>query len=390
MVYLLMHSLVGEADLNEIGRFRFGPIIVALSTGDVGICNILQTAISLYESVSEDEPVDLDIRIDRADIGMRFPFLGKHWDFSDGFAARFGHFYVQRWRLQMDTATIVCGIVSSPLHHVRPLVDYECHTAVQDIGKMLHEQVLVPATLMLFGDRVSVFHAATLADSNGAALMVTGQGGVGKTSFALEVGRKRHWGFVSDDMVLADRSGIVYLNAAWPKIYAYNVEGDPSLETQIIQQCSTLERIHWGVLRRWPWRVRRSIAPNDLYGHVTRAAKLSTIIEVVRGEGSDLSIVRERNYNDFVERSIAVMQKEMRRLSGHIDAHTIYRERNKMPPLETTWSDSVWRRTATEAIKNAALYRVVVPEWMGVSEYRRKLSIIVENFFNQSRISCGE
>ncbi len=359
-------------------KFQFGPLVVSLACRDRRLDQVLSKALTLYRGVPHDVTEDLRVVVDPSQIGIRRPLRADHWDFDDGFAARFGHFFVERWQLDGDTPTVTCGIAPSPLYPVRPFLDYEFHTARMDFGKLIHEHVLMPNVLLLHGRRLAVFHAATLANSDGKAVMVTGGGGVGKTSLALELGRRGGWSFISDDMVVADDSGTVHLNASWPKVYAYNVAGDPALERQLLEGRSAVDRLHWRLVQRWPARVRRSLSPDALYGGVQLAAPLALVLQVVRNDVAHPS-VSPISPEELARESARVMSGEMQRFGRHVALHADYRRSHSLGSLDTTWSPTDWGEIAVAALRFAATYRMEIPLDMGAMEYRRAaLSLIDE------------
>jgi len=76
------------------------------------------------------------------------------------------------------------------------------------------------------------------------------------------------WKFLSDDMSILSRDGVLYLNSAPIAVYPYNLKGLPHLHRRISELQSLGGRIHWHLWNRilGESRVGRRIFPRDLFG----------------------------------------------------------------------------------------------------------------------------
>lgn len=135
----------------------------------------------------------------------------------------------------------------------------------EDIGKILHELIFVPATFF-FKDKI-ILHGASLYNrATKQSIVLGGTGGVGKTSALVKLGQKKEWVFLSDDIVVIDERGTIYPNYSYPKIYAYNTINNKPLERLILSQDGPLGKFQWRTIAKYNRsRVRRRISPNLLY-----------------------------------------------------------------------------------------------------------------------------
>ena len=135
----------------------------------------------------------------------------------------------------------------------------------EDIGKIIHELILVPVTFF-FKDKI-ILHGASLYNKvHKRSIVLGGTGGVGKTSALLRLGKGKDWVFLSDDIVVVDSEGIIYPNYSYPKIYAYNTMNNKPLERLILKKNGLPGKFQWKSIKRYNRsRVRRRLSPDLLY-----------------------------------------------------------------------------------------------------------------------------
>jgi hypothetical protein len=284
----------------------------------------------------------------------------------------YGRFLRARWDVSDHPASVTISPMRSPLRLIRPLVDLEGHPIHPDVGRIIHERV-VPSFVQLFrADRLCFVHGAAMADARGRGLLISGVGGVGKTSLALELGRNHGWSFISDDMVPIDRAGMMHLNANRPKLYAYNVLGDPDLEAQLLARDGWLGRIQWHMRKRWPSYVRREIDPEELYPGITATAPLTWMIIVERAN-VDRIVWEPISATDAAGLSVEILESELVKVSPDIDRF------NSKGITPNTWDPKVWNTTLKDGFGKAELFSVRVPLGMKAVPYRREMvSVIAE------------
>lgn len=286
-----------------------------------------------------------------------------------GLLTSYGRFYHATWSFLHDVSVSI-AVSRSPLRYVRPLIDYEMHGVQHDVGKLIHEAILPTFIQGTQAHHCTFIHGAALATPEGAGVILAGYGGVGKTSLALELGRRLGWRFLSDDLTLLDIRGVVHLNANRPKIYAYNVQGDPELEALLLQDRSLLNRLHWRVKKPWPHTVRRSVLPTELYDHVALSAPLEYLLLIDRTDVDEI-VVHRLGRDEAASLNIEILRQELRRVASPLKAHLPVPDQEHA--LLPTWRHEIWLQTLYTALKRAHLLRVLVPRGMSANEYRHAM-----------------
>jgi hypothetical protein len=167
---------------------------------------------------------------------------------------------------QLDIDIIVIKNHTINLSNLERILSLDYKAFPDTICQVMHEKILVPAVL-LFQDKVILHGASLYNKESGNSIIFGGTGGVGKTSSLLKLGYNRRDAiFLSDDIVVVGKNGIIYPNYANPKIYAYNTENNDHIERLLLQNKTLIDKFHWKtrklVGKSW---VRRTIRPNIIY-----------------------------------------------------------------------------------------------------------------------------
>jgi hypothetical protein len=134
----------------------------------------------------------------------------------------------------------------------------------------------------------SIVHGATLVNPSGGAVLLTGWGGVGKTSSTIQLIRKYGYKGLSDDISFIDSTGHAHYNPLRAHIYPYNLENLPYLQKQLFETRSFLDRINWMLYGKNGVRAVRRVQLDMLYGHdnvLKGSAPLQHILYLVREIG---------------------------------------------------------------------------------------------------------
>ena len=256
-----INTFIGEETVKKI---IFGKKVEILTSSNWS--KELNDSVDLY-SDCEYSTVDIIIQI------LDDPFLidvlsnnPKIFKVShSGFQVDFGSAIVS-WELKELEPLYVKVFLRDPfknnLNLIRKIMSMEYSTRTEWFVQILHELILIP-TAHFFSD-LTVIHAACIGTEKGC-LLLTGTGGVGKSSALLAVANIDNISFISDDIVVIDKEGIVYGNMAWPKIYGYNCEGN-LFESLILKDRSFIDRAHFYIKKRNnPASVRRKLKPNRIF-----------------------------------------------------------------------------------------------------------------------------
>ena len=367
-------------------RFRFGPFAVGVEARDARVRAVLARETAAYRSVDADEPIDILVRVVDA-LDERRPFATNpaiHRELEDGFEADFGPFLTARWRRRPAHVEVEMVIHEPARARIRQLRNAEFHRPTDDAGKHLHELMLVGTAQMFFPDRLLFVHGSAMVAPNGDGVIIGGTGGVGKTSLCLELARSGGFGFLADDMVGVDPSGVVHLNASWPKIYAYNVAGDPELERRLLAGRSLVDRLHWYARRHAPSRVRRAIDPRVLHAAVAESAPLRRVYLVFRTDDTDVR-VEAVSPSVAADVSACIIDAEHAELGRHARWTHVNRTVAARPPLTPDWGASSWSPALADRFRAAQCAIVRVPVAMPNRDYRIAMARIVRDTPDDSR-----
>lgn len=131
------------------------------------------------------------------------------------------------------------------------------------IGQILHESILIP--LLFFQSDRLLIHASGIQNASDEVTLFGGTGGVGKTSIELLACYKGDNNFICDDIAVLNGKQ-VYANLNYPKIYAYNVEGNKSLKNEILKKQSLMNKLFWNIkLIQGQNKVRRRVDPIQFF-----------------------------------------------------------------------------------------------------------------------------
>jgi len=121
---------------------------------------------------------------------------------------------------------------------------------------------------LLLNEERMLLHSSSIVDKNGNATLFVGSSGAGKTSICIGLVNEGKGLFLSEDMSLIGRDGIVTLNPRYLRVYPYVTEYNKNLYKKIMRNKSLLDRLHWHVMGtiRGKRQVRRLVPPNYVLG----------------------------------------------------------------------------------------------------------------------------
>lgn len=235
------------------------------------------------------------------------------------------------------------------------------------VGQIIHEQVLVPA--MLFDeDKVPVHSSAVQFKKQ--VIMFGGHGGVGKTSLELELCFHNDADFIADDIGMLSQAGEVYPNLSYPKIYGYNVEGEPELKQRLIDRDSILDKLHWNLhFLKGANKVRRRISPADIYGnYVNKPVKVSRYLILERFEGKEIQ-VQALSPEQATEISITILREEFSKFFSELDKNA--------GAAKSFYSSTVimerWAAILPEIFEQVECQKVLIPQAMKHHDFKKSM-----------------
>lgn len=329
----------------------------------------LREELSLYPISNEQPDVVINIveKLDIPDDYIQNP--ETHYTFSKGFLADYGHTQVMYLK---DNGLLKVSLRKpSKIGLPKRFLNMEFATAEDMIGQILHELVLVPMNYF-FSDRFLV-HSSAFQSPEGKTFLIGGTGGIGKTSLELFLCKERNFKFIADDITVVDKTGKVYPNLAFPKIYGYNAKGKRDITKLLLLKRSLLNKIHWHLSMkiRGENKVRRKVSPLKLYGsYLSNETRVSTYFILIRDKDVNELVKQPINSELAAELTLRVIQNEYYVFHQHIVWHEFNTLVKKIEPVvrvDKTFAN--WRTMVTEVFRNLELYIVRVPERYGHQEF---------------------
>lgn len=135
----------------------------------------------------------------------------------------------------------------------------------------------------------SYVHASSFTRDD-RTVAVVAWGGIGKTTSMLKLVAEDNWKFLSDDLGIVDERGIIYRSPKKMQIYAYNIEGQPTLGKMLLHGRSVIDLLNWYYrkARFGMKKVRRRVSAEELFkDKVGVSARLTDVFFIERASVSD-------------------------------------------------------------------------------------------------------
>lgn len=338
---------------------------------------ILQKELAAYPPAAAPGEPDLVVRYAPVEYtGLRFANPSVHCEMEDGFIVR-GRMATVRFRL---AGTRLLGVdfypvaARSPLMRgLRRMADMQYTSREERTGVIFHEWVAGPAAY--WAPDLALVHASSFSDARGVTL-IGGTGGTGKTSLALELCLRHGFRFIADDISFIGEDGHVWPNLAWPKIYGYNLEGDPELTARLLGGRTAADRLHWALhRRRGPAFVRRRMAPADLYDECDREGRpLYRYVILIREDRSDIHI-SDISPTHAAAMSVRVMQAEYAGFHNHLHWHAVNRAaEDRQPTVSVSEVLQRWQDMLAHVLDRASCQLARIPRSMEHGAFRRRMA----------------
>lgn len=247
----------------------FGKVI-ELNTSESKEGKLLHDELSVYPRV-DDQTTEL--RINYTEPNVLQNVISKnpstHALRKDGFDFTMGPVTISYWFEEKDITRIDFSIKHSStlMSTLNKWLNIQFTNHKEAIGQWFHEFVVVPLGFIL--KRRGLLHSSAVMSSNNQAILFGGTGGVGKTSLEIELCKHHNCSFLTDDISFISDQGTIFPNLAYPKIYGYNIKGDPKTRKEIFRGKGVVNRFFfWLHSLRGDQYVRRRMSPAVFYGKV--------------------------------------------------------------------------------------------------------------------------
>lgn len=150
---------------------------------------------------------------------------------------------------------------------------------------------LIPAVQSaLLAKNATLVHASSLVGPDRSGMMVSGEGGAGKTSgsAALYLGSPERWRFMSDDLAVLDAQGEVHFSPLPLNVFPYSTRTFPPLHERVVQPMTISDRLQWRIrgFIMGAKGVARRVAPWGTSG-VPKTVPLTVFVHLDRSDVTD-------------------------------------------------------------------------------------------------------
>lgn len=217
--------------------------------------------------------------------------------------------------LQVD----VCAETPGPLRHFIPVpiqraMNYN-HLGFWErrIKSFIYDafDYLAQAAQLPLGQ--TFIHASSL-ERDGNAVALLAWGGIGKTTSMLKLVLEDGWRFLSDDLGLLDKEGILHRSPKKLQVYGYNLVGQDQIRSHFLAGRTMLDRLSWEFfhLMKGKNKVRRRVSAESLFGSakVAQSGRLQRAIFLERVLGEQFA-TREASPQELANRCAAILIREL-------------------------------------------------------------------------------
>lgn len=245
---------------------------------------------------------------------------------------------------------------------VNKILDWNYLSSVETLAKNFIYNVFdYVSQVELMQSDASYLHASAIT-KGARCLVITGKGGIGKSSMMLKAVIEDGWQYLSDDLLVVDAAGIVWRTPKHLQIYGYNLQGEPVLQSALMKGRGAIDLAMWNARLYFAGgkRVRRRVAAEDLFG-AGQIAQSSLATDVYFLERHESEQFRERgmSHAEFARRSANVLLEELHPLSKISLALHGADSRRILPDV----SEFLRRSEAIilKAVKNVQVRHICVP-----------------------------
>ena len=169
------------------------------------------------------------------------------------------------------------------------------HSSIYEQGAYSIMNIIEVFMLLLLSEERTLLHSSSIVDKNRNATLFVGSSGAGKTSMCIGLVNAGKGLFLSEDMSLIGRDGMITLNPRYLRVYPYVTTYNRNLYDKVMRNKSLLDRLHWHVMGtiRGKRQVRRLVPPNYVLGDdkVGETGRIKNIVYLQRTSDTDFKLI---------------------------------------------------------------------------------------------------
>ena len=339
--------------------------------------------LTLYPEAANPEEADLEVEFAHTtgshEVLATNP--SNHSEMAHGFTLRYPKYEIAVKRIgdKLSFTVLLSRRKRNPLiEYLSRLYSMDYATITQRLSQLLFEQVLIPSEFF-DPNRIPV-HSSSMVAPDGRAILIGGTGGVGKTSLELELCMNRGYAFMADDISVVDTDGFVHPNLAFPKIYSYNVKGNPVLKKKVLSKCSVDDRLAWYFKYFFfgANSVRRKVSPRELFGgYANEKKKISKYYILIKEKREDI-MISKIDASTAARMTIAIVKTEYSEFFNHILWHEFYCYAKGVNPI-ISMNDirERWNRQLVKVFEQFETSLVFIPMGLEHRKFVQSVSDII-------------
>ena len=192
------------------------------------------------------------------------------------------------------------------------IINWTYLTKIEQLAYSIINGIFEPFLLFFINGSRTLLHASSI-EKDGNVVLITGGGGVGKTSTSVKLIWEDDWKFLSDDISLIGADGTCVFYPRYLMIYAYNVENDNRLFSRLMKERSHIDRLQWQFMKKVKGLkgVRRRVPAELLFGKdkISNLGNIQKVIYLTRAK-SEVFQIREANAQELANRCTHIIAAE--------------------------------------------------------------------------------
>lgn len=205
-------------------------------------------------------------------------------------------------------------------------------------------------------------HASAIVNDANEGICMVAWGGVGKSSSMLKYVMEHNYKYLSDDLVVLDKEGLLWRSPKKMQIYAYNLKNFLKLQKQLFIKRNILDKLSWNLhlKLRGPKKVRRRVKAEELFAKelIAEKAILKKTLFLQRSCSSDFSL-RELTTTELAEKAANILRKELQPLFDYNVALSVI---DHQVFLNSKDFINMAIKNISQGVKNSIIIQINIPE----------------------------